>query len=188
MRYRLPTEKLINRLTPHYLPGRKYILFLQSLVYPLQTLNDRFVAFAKEKQIEARMSSQTVYFEWFLNRKFGKYLAVSGEAIYITESVPAGVDIYHENAQNGKPFTLWYENEAVATVNPAENPKELYLLSEEKAINRAGFMICVPEISIDEKEFVYMLSYVVNTYKLAGKTCLIKINAKEMEPNKKAGQ
>jgi len=74
---------LINQLVPHYLSGRKYILFLQSLVYPLHTLNERFIIFAKEKQIEARMTSQVMYFEWYLNRKFKKYLANPDESIYI---------------------------------------------------------------------------------------------------------
>jgi hypothetical protein len=188
MRYRLPTERLINCLTPHYLSGRKYILFLQSLVYPLQTLNERFVDFAGEKQIEARMTSQVMYFEWYLNRKFKKYLANPEEAVYISESTGIGVDIYHENAQNSKPFTLWFENERIAAVRPEENPREFYLLSEEKAINRVSFRICVPEINISEKEFVHMLSHVVNTYRIAGKTYLIKINSKELEPNKKAVQ
>lgn len=39
-RYRLPTDRLINRLTPHYLSGRRYLLLLGSLVWPLQSLND----------------------------------------------------------------------------------------------------------------------------------------------------
>jgi hypothetical protein len=188
MRYRLPADRLINQLTPHYLPGRKYILFLQSLVYPLYTLNERFVRFAKEKQIEARMTSQIMYFEWFLNRNFKKYLVHPEEDIYISESTSIGVDLYHENAQNAKPFTVWYENEYMATVHPEEEPKELYLLTEEKAINKVSFMVCVPEITIAEREFVYMLSYVVNTCKIAGKTYLIKINTKELEPNKKIKQ
>jgi hypothetical protein len=186
MRYQLPTDRLINCLAPHYLAGRKYILFLQSLVYPLKTLNDRFVLFAKEKQVEARMTSQVMYFEWYLNRKFKKYLVHPEEDIYISESTGIGVDIYHENAQNAKPFTIWHENEVVATIHPEEEPRELYLLTEEKAINKVSFMVCVPEIAISEREFVYMLSYVVNTYKMAGKTYLIKINSKELEPNKKA--
>ncbi|NDW10981.1 hypothetical protein [Dysgonomonas sp. 520] len=181
MRYKLPTDRLINQLAPHYLPGRKYILFLQSLVYPLYTLNERFIIFAKEKQIEARMTSQVVYFEWYLNRKFKKYLANPDESIYIKDSTSIGVDIYHENAQNGKPFTVWYENETVATVNPLEKPREFYFQTEEKVINKVSFMVCVPEINIPENEFVYMLTYIVNTYKIAGKTYLIKINTKEIE-------
>ena len=33
-RYKLPIDKLVNRLVPYYLNGRRYILLLQSLVYP----------------------------------------------------------------------------------------------------------------------------------------------------------
>lgn len=188
MRYRLPTDRLVNQLTPHYLPGRKYILFLQSLTYPLFTLNERFVAFAKEKQIEAGMTSQIIYFEWFLNRKFKKYLSCPAENIYIRESESIGVDMYHEQAQNAKPFTVWKENELVFTNNPEEEPREFFLQWEEKAVNQVSFTICVPEITIPESEFVYMLSFVVNTYKLAGKTYLIKIDSKELEPNKLTGR
>lgn len=180
MRYRLPTDKLINQLVPHFLSGRKYILFLQSLVYPLKTLNDRFVAFAKEKQIEASMTSQAMYFEWYLNYKFSKYFTNPSETIYLKESSNVGVPLYHESAIYSKPFTVWYENESVATVRPEEKPKEFYFQSEEKAINKVSFMVCVPEITISQKEFVYMLSYEVNRYKLAGKTYLIKIDAKEI--------
>jgi len=80
---------------------------------------------------------------------------------------------------------VWHENETIATVNPLEKPREFYFLTEEKVINKVSFMVCVPEITISENEFVYMLSFVVNTYKIAGKTYLIKINAKEIEPIKK---
>ena len=45
-RYNLPTDRLVNQLVPHFLGGRKYILFIQSLVYPLKSLNERFRRFA----------------------------------------------------------------------------------------------------------------------------------------------
>lgn len=183
-RYELPTDKLINRLIPYFLSGRKYILFLQSLVYPLIRLNEHFMEFARSKHIEARMTSQTMYFEWFLNYKFQKYFLDPQERIYIKESHTVGVDIYHENAHNARPFTVWYNNELIITSNPEEEPKEFYYLSEEKAINKVSFMVCVPSIIIDMQEFVYMLSYIVNTYKIAGKTYLIKIEQQEVEPNK----
>ena len=54
-RYKLPTDKLVNRLVPYYLSGRKYILFLQSLVYPLHSLSEKFRAFAAEKHIEVAL-------------------------------------------------------------------------------------------------------------------------------------
>lgn len=71
----------------------------------------------REKHIEARMTSQVMYFEWFLNYKFSRYFADSTDRIIITESTPLGVDIYRENAVNSRPFTVWKENEHVATAN-----------------------------------------------------------------------
>lgn len=176
-RYKLPTDKLVNRLVPYYLSGRKYILFLQSLVYPLHSLSEKFRAFAAEKHIEARMTSQVMYFEWYLNHKFSHCLKHAGQRITISESVPLGADIYHEDAQGARPYTVWYNLEEVTeAIRPEERPRELHFLAEEKKVNQVSFMVLVPEISIPEKEFVYMLSFVINTYKVAGKTYLIKID------------
>lgn len=183
MRYKLPTDKLINRLVPYYLSGRRYILLLQSFVWPLRVLNDWFTVFAREKHIEARMTSQVMYFEWFLNYKFSRYFADSADRIFITESTPLGVDLYRENALNSRPFTVWKENEQVATANLLEEPREFYQLAEERAISKVSFLVNVPTITIATKEFVYMLSFVVNTYKVAGKTYLIKIDGEEIKPN-----
>lgn len=80
MRYKLPVDRLVNSLMPHYLSGRRFILFVQSCLYPLQSLNERFRAFARERHIEARMTSQVIYFEWFLNHRFGKYICDPGTA------------------------------------------------------------------------------------------------------------
>ena len=182
MRYRLVSDRTVNRLIPHYLSGRRFVLFVQSLVHPLQRCNERFVELAKEKLIEANMTSQILYFEWFLNRKLGQYLSDNKDRIYIKDSTIIGVDLYHEDSLNAKPYTLWFEGEQLGTINPSEVSKEFYHSSEEKAINRVSFMVCVPAIQIPEAEFVYMLSYWVNTYKLAGKTYLIKIDNKEITP------
>lgn len=133
------------------------------------------------------MTSQVFYFEWYLNRKFGRYLADPAQKIFIQESNPIGVDLYFEVADYSKPFTVWFEGEQVITSNVAENPRLMHLLSEEKAVNKVSFMVCVPQVNISEHEFVYMLSFAVNTYKIAGKTYLIKIDNKEITPNIKIG-
>lgn len=184
MRYELLTDKLVNRLVPHYLSGRRYILFLQSLVWPLKTLNDRFQAFAYEKHIEARMTSQVLYFEWYLNYKFGKYLEDSRDRIFIQDSHSIGVDLYHEGASVNRPCTIWYNGEEITSDQAEEQPRPFYLNAEEKLINRESFMVCVPPVRINTQEFVYMLSYAVNAYRIAGKTYLIKIDQQEIEPNK----
>lgn len=83
MRYKLPIDRSVNRLVPHYLSGRRFILFVQSCLYPLQSLNERFRTFARERHIEARMTSQVIYFEWFLNYRFGKYIKDGKDRIFI---------------------------------------------------------------------------------------------------------
>ncbi len=184
MRYKLTIDKTVNRLVPHYLSGRRFILFVQSCLYPLQSLNERFHAFAKERHIEARMTSQIIYFEWFLNYKFGKYLKDSKDRIFIKESENLGVDLYHEDAEYQRPCTVWFNGERITATNEDEQPRPFYRYAEEKLINKVSFMVCVPPIKIPAQDLVYMLSYVVNTYKIAGKTYLIKIDSEEYEPNK----
>ena len=71
--YRINMDRLVNQLVPHYLGGRKLILFLQSILQPLNSLNIGWVTWADEKRIEAAMTSQVIMMEYFLNRKFCKY-------------------------------------------------------------------------------------------------------------------
>ena len=113
MRYKLPVDRLVNSLMPHYLSGRRFILFVQSCLYPLQSLNERFRVFARERHIEARMTSQVIYFEWFLNYRFGKYICDPKDRIFISESESLGVDLYHGDAEYQRPYTVWYNGEEI---------------------------------------------------------------------------
>lgn len=177
MRYTLPTDRLVNQLLPYYLGGRRLILLVQSLVSPLRSLNSKFEEFAKKKMIEARMTSQIMYFEWYLSWKFRKYFEIYDEQIFIQQGVDKAVKIWHENAKNGQPFTIWLEGEEISLETPVEEkPQEFYYKIEEKLINQVSFVILVPKIKINKQEFVYMLTHAVNTYKLAGKTFLIHIS------------
>ncbi len=188
MRYRLTIDKAVNRLVPHYLSGRRFILFVQSCLYPLQSLNERFRAFARERHIEAGMTSQVICFEWFLNHRFGKYLKDSKDRIFIKESESVGVDLYHEDAEYRKPCTVWFNGERITAASEDEQPRPFYRYAEEKLINKVSFMVCVPPINIPARDMVYMLSYVVNIYRIAGKTYLIKIDSEEYETNNNTGQ
>lgn len=184
MRYRLPIDKLVNRLVPHYLPGRRFILWVQSLVWPLQTLSDRFCDWAREKRIEAAMTSQVIYFEWFLNRRFGRYFADPAQRITITEGASAGAELYFEDAHYGRPFTVWYQGEpSPEETGEEELPRRMYLEAEERAVLRASFTVCVPEVTLPASEFVHMLTHVIERYRLAGRTYLVRIENNESNPN-----
>lgn len=177
MRYRLPIDRLVNCLVPHYLSGRRFILWMQSLVWPLQTLNDRFCDWARERRIEAAMTSQVLYFEWYLNRRFGRWLCDPSQRISISEGASAGVDLYHENAQYGRPFTVWFEGEAPAGTDE-EQPRRMFLQAEERAQQQASFTVCVPAVTIPDEQFVHMIAHEVERYRLAGRTYLVRIESK----------
>ncbi|WP_289764448.1 hypothetical protein [uncultured Duncaniella sp.] len=183
MRYKLSIDRLVNQIVPHYLPGRRFILFVQSCLFPLQGINERFRTFARERHIEARMTSQVIYFEWYLNYRFGKYLKDSRDSIFIKDSESVGVDLYHEQAEYQRPFTVWYNGEEITATDDAENPRPFYRLAEDKIVNKASFTIYVPPITIPVRELVYMLSFEVNRYRIAGKTYLIKVDKDEYRPN-----
>lgn len=180
-RYKFPVDKLVNRLVPHFLGGRRYILFIQSLLYPLQSLANRFVSLAHEKHIEARMTSQVIYFEWYLNHKFSGYFVGPTEKIRLEDSTPLGVDLYHEGAIDGKPFTVWYEGEQIIVADSTEEPRPMYLQGEEKTINKVSFMVSIPRVHVSEQEMVAMVRYEVERYRTAGKTYLIRIESTEPE-------
>ena len=96
--YRINTDRIVNQLVPHYLGGRKLILFLQAILQPLNSLNIKWKEWADEKRIEAAMTSQVIMMEYFLNHKFRKYFLDTSEHIVISDGAINGVPIYWEDA------------------------------------------------------------------------------------------
>ena len=92
--YRINTDRMVNQLVPHYLGGRKLILFLQAILQPLNSLNVKWKEWADEKRIEAAMTSQVIMMEYFLNHKFRKYFLDTSEHIVISDGAINGVPIY----------------------------------------------------------------------------------------------
>lgn len=170
MRYNISFDKLVNDLTHYVIRDRWYILFVQSLLYPLQSLNDKFSQFAKDKHIEARMTSQVLYFEWFLNYKLNKHFINKTDKITISPPVTKGVPIYRSPINHT--FVLWQqgENQEVSPV--------FYHKIEELKVDRYSFIVNCPAILPNSNnDFVFALKYWVDKYKIAGKTYLIKIES-----------
>lgn len=169
MRYKLNIDQSVNDLTHFAIRGRKYILVLQSLLYPMSQLNDRFVKFAKDKHIEARMTSQVMYFEWFLNYKLNGYFVSQSDQITIESKPTKGVPIFH--GVNGS-FVVWQRG-----MNNELTPA-FYHKSEELKEDRYSFIVNCPSIKNQQKsEFAFALKHWVDKYKTAGKTYLIKVKS-----------
>lgn len=175
-RYSINFDRLVNVMVPDYLRNRKYVLFLQSLVYPLQASNEKFLRYTEMKKLEASMTSQVILFKWYLNKLYGKYLVNSEDSIEIIDAVDVGVPIYRQNDPNMKPCTFWFLTDNWESVKGTdEEPKKFYHRHENVSVNKASFTVSVPQITIPQEEFVTMISSTVNQYKIAGKTFIIKI-------------
>lgn len=177
MRYFINFDKTINQLVPYYIGGRKLILYLQALMSPLRRLNDDFVTYAKETRIEAAMTSQIFKFEWYLNRKFRKYFA-NGGRISIKNSESLGAPIYKESANIdvSQNMLVYYDNETDIT-----RQLVLYRSDEQTEESRVSFIVTTPQIDtklISEQKYVAMLKYVIDRYRLANKTYIIKYESK----------
>ncbi len=175
MRYAINFDKTVNQLMPHYIGGRKLILLMQALVSPLRSLSADFSSYADEKRIEAAMTSQTLPFTWFLNRKFKKYFLDQNTKITITNVVTLGVPMYHESADvaKGDNMALYTEGEGSA------HGKKMYYQNERTDSNSYSFLVHSPAIDttlISKENYVSILTYQIEKYRLAGKTYKIVFN------------
>lgn len=177
MRYSINFDKTVNQLVPHYLGGRKLILFLQSILSPLQTLNNTFAVWAKETRIEAAMTSQIIKFEWFLNYKFAKYFANPSETIAIRTASRLGAELHWEDTQavGVEHQVTRFENESASR----EDNMILYHPDENEAADNKSFIVSSPEIDttkISRDAYLAMVAYQVDKYKISGKTYSIIFN------------
>lgn len=174
MRYKINFDKTVNQLVPHYIGGRRLILFLQSVLKPMQVLNDSFAEWATETRIEASMTSQIFKFEWFLNRKFSKYFLSSNDRIFIQNSKGVGVPLYYEsNDTAGKVDPVLYSE------NENGNTMVLFGSTEKNAESGVSFYVSVPPVDesiISKKEYLSMIAFQIEKYRLANKTYSIIYN------------
>lgn len=171
MRYKISTDRLVNMLTPSFWGGRNHILWLQSLCYPIQVLNNEIQKFFIDKQLESVMTSQVKWFEWYLNYNFEKYFDNKNDRIKIVHFKDYGVPIYFEHEQNGVPYVVYFDGEdSSVSPNEEEHPKPLFLKDEAFFAIGASFEVLIPPILIPESEFTAMASFILNKYRLASKT------------------
>lgn len=176
-RYFINFDKTINQLVPHYLGGRKLILFLQALMKPLQTLSDAFSEWADETRIEASMTSQVFKLEWFLNRKFRKYFADQSQSIHIKNASKHGVPAYYQNASVPDSDNLLLRTAA----EPETDTAKLAFQDENLEQDNTSFTVYSPAVREDmiaKDAYEAMLSYWIDRYRIATKTYKIITNSK----------
>lgn len=138
---------------------------------PLKTLNDIFVAWAKEKRIEATMTSQIIMLEWFLTRKFKEYFVDHSQTIQVVESKPTGIPFYNEDAKG----VQTYEHVLLMRQSEKDSKGTVVLRGEHESVVTANvsFLVRCPKLKLDQEgkeEFLNMLRYWIDRYRIANKT------------------
>ena len=117
------------------------------------------------------MTSQVMYFEWFLNRKLSKYFNSNNDAISINDGGSTGVPIYSEKNKNAEHYLVKTEEEGHEDLSP------LYKSGEKDGKYSYSFVVHVPPVTkIKQSELNDAVRYWVDKYKVAGKTYNIIVN------------
>ena len=164
--YRINMDRLVNQLVPHYLGGRRIILFLQSCLQPLNSLNIKWEKWAKERRMEAAMTSQVILLEYYLNHKFNKYLLDRTQHIVISDGTINGVPMFWQESEAiNEDLVLYHSNESAKHA--------VFRYKDEKQANSdMSFIVCCPNINTamtSEDELTAMIIYHVKKYCIAGK-------------------
>ena len=85
-RYDIDNAKVIGRVLPFYIRGRKISVFLYAIAYPLVTLHETFKEWALQKKIEASITSQTLTMEWYLTYLFKDRFEDEAASFRITDN------------------------------------------------------------------------------------------------------
>lgn len=173
--YRINTDRLVNQLIPHYLGGRKLILYLQSVLQPLKSLNESWRIVADERRIEAAMTSQVILLEHFLTRKFSKYFLDPSRRIVISDGQTNGVPLYLESVSKTLCDLPLYEEDETPVDGHTTPP--LYWKDEKTATSDISFIVNCPAVNpqvISQDELTAMVSFYVNRYRIAGKKFIVK--------------
>lgn len=174
-RYYINFDKSVNRLLQYYLRGYKTVFLLQSLLKPLQSLNNSFLEWATEMRLQATMTSQVIRLEWYLNRQLSKYFLDNSQKISIQDTESIGVPIYWEDAVIDEEEKIFVRQQSES----ATDTLVLRKMSEITGNNLASFIVYNPAINtelISKEQYTQILSFIIDKYKLAGKTYIIKIN------------
>lgn len=172
--YKVNTDRLANFLIPSIMGGRKNVLWMQSLLYPLQVINERMQSFFNERIIDSCVTSQVGWFEWYLSEKMKNHFVDPNDMIRIVHYTDNGVPFFYPNEIGLIPYVVYLQGENTDAAIPYEKPKPLEFKNERTSTINSSFLVLVPPIKVSENVFNSEIQYHINKYRIGGKTYKIK--------------
>lgn len=156
MRYIIGFLTLIKNLLPPKLRQGKMGAFLEALIKPLQTLNDRFNAFVQQTFYNVSFTGQVIYLERILNDRYDDSL----RRIYIEDGLQLGLPPYLYNKVEQRPLYIFNKSEAATP--------EFYINNKSEFFAENDFIVYVPN-AILTPALEKAIRSLVKIYKIAGK-------------------
>ena len=171
--YKLSVERTVGRLVPLFIRKSRQYGWVLSLLSPLIGINEEFVEFAAFNIKAAKMSSQTMLLENYLNELFP---APDGSSswIKIIHSLESARDTYFstETPLANPPYNdghmiLYSDSE---TIPATKDTAVIYLDTENSGALPEDFRVAVPSDIATSDEIKAAISAVVNKYVIDTKT------------------
>lgn len=161
--------KLIAQLLPTFLRRPLLLALLNVAARPLQQLHDRHQQARENRLYSLAHTGQTCHIKDALNRYFGigNYAA--------TPDYNSGFEIEDINAL-GDWIMVYDETEAFSDRHTILEDENYTMLYDETAIlaQTDTFIVYVPK-SVDYEQYQYVIQQLVDQYRLAGRTAVIRI-------------
>jgi len=165
MRYDLGIDSTVSRLIPSAFRNPKIYEWVRSFTYPLVEINTEFKTFAEEKILEAKISSQTMLLEHYINYKFKPLFPnPDTDFVSIKHSGEIADATFNKDEGVGSSPTIHltlFNNDEVGSITPA-----IYFDNEDRSAYPQDFRVALP-ISIQGNEtLVRGITAIVDKYKI----------------------
>ena len=145
------------KLVPVKLRGPRLIVWVQSLLRPLQTVANQFAGKVAEVQYRLTFTGQVIYLEHRLNDEFDP----SARSIYIDDPTQAGIiPVFIYNIAEQQPATYLY--------NVAEAQPSTFIYDVPEYSSNTDFIVFIPA-SLNTDLTKARMKKVINSYKQAGR-------------------
>ena len=147
-------RRLAFRLLP---PSKRLdwiVVWLEVLLWPLQSLNNLFVNYANDLTYFESFTGQVIYLEHILNDLFDP----TNRGIYIEDNIPVQPLYLYNHAEN---------QEDTFVYNKSEGAAPLYLYNQAQIDADFDFIVIVPpNVIVTDEDY---MRAIINRYKLASK-------------------
>lgn len=90
----IDNSKLVARLIPWWVRGKKLSLLIQAILHPLISVHAAFKAWALEKFIVCHITAQKDSLEWYLRYKLKSHFINEGDGFYIVHGINEAISCF----------------------------------------------------------------------------------------------